>query len=70
MACPLHNWTIGLDTGCARAPDEGCTPGFAVQVAEGIVHLAGVELAMHAIDLARPLAGPAKQLAGPIHGTD
>ena len=24
VACPLHNWTIDLDTGCAVAPDEGC----------------------------------------------
>jgi nitrite reductase (NADH) small subunit len=32
VACPLHNWTIGLDTGCARAPDEGSTPRFAVKV--------------------------------------
>ena len=31
VACPLHNWTIGLDDGCAKAPDEGCTPRFAVQ---------------------------------------
>ena len=25
VACPLHNWTIGLADGCAKAPDEGCT---------------------------------------------
>jgi nitrite reductase/ring-hydroxylating ferredoxin subunit len=25
VACPLHNWSIGLNDGCARAPDEGCT---------------------------------------------
>jgi nitrite reductase (NADH) small subunit len=31
VACPLHNWTIGLDDGCAKSPDEGCTPKFAVQ---------------------------------------
>ena len=31
VACPLHNWTIGLDDGCAKAPDEGCTHAFAVQ---------------------------------------
>ena len=23
VACPLHNWAIGLDDGCAKAPDEG-----------------------------------------------
>ncbi len=31
VACPLHNWAVGLDDGCAKAPDEGCTPRFAVQ---------------------------------------
>ncbi|MCB2041254.1 MAG: nitrite reductase small subunit NirD, partial [Rhodoferax sp.] len=28
VACPLHNWTIALDTGCAQAPDEGCAQAF------------------------------------------
>jgi nitrite reductase (NADH) small subunit len=32
VACPLHNWTIGLADGCAKAPDEGCTQRFAVKV--------------------------------------
>ena len=58
VACPLHNWTIGLDDGCARAPDDGCTPRFAVHVANGVVHLDALELAQHAIDLVRPVAGP------------
>ena len=39
VACPLHNWTIGLADGCARAPDEGCTPRFSVKVDAGVVHL-------------------------------
>lgn len=59
VACPLHNWTIGLNDGCAQAPDEGCTPRFAVQVVDGVVHLDARELATHATDLARPIAGPA-----------
>jgi len=58
VACPLHNWTIGLDSGCAQAPDEGCTPRFAVQVVDGVVHLDAHELASLATDLTRPLAGP------------
>ena len=29
VACPLHNWSIGLCDGTAAAPDEGCTPKFA-----------------------------------------
>jgi len=58
VACPLHNWTIGLDDGCARQPDEGCTPKFAVKVTDGVVHLDARELSAHAIDLPRPVAGP------------
>ncbi len=58
VACPLHNWTIGLCDGMAQAPDEGCTPRFAVKVERGEVHLDADELAGHAIDLTRPVAGP------------
>ena len=39
VACPLHNWTIGLADGCAKTPDEGCTPRFAIKVEAGVVHL-------------------------------
>ena len=59
VACPLHNWTIGLHDGCARSPDEGCTPRFAVKLERGVVHLDAGELASHATDLAPTLAGPA-----------
>ena len=58
VACPLHNWTIDLKGGCAKAPDEGCTPKFAVKIEGGAVHLAIAELATLAIDLSRPKAGP------------
>lgn len=59
VACPLHNWTIGLCDGQAAAPDEGCTPRFAVKVEAGMVYLDAAELAGHATDLERPVAGPA-----------
>ena len=39
VACPLHNWTIGLADGCAKAPDQGCTIRFSVKVDNGVVHL-------------------------------
>jgi assimilatory nitrate reductase catalytic subunit len=39
VACPLHNWTIGLHDGCAKAPDEGCVERFAVRVEDGMVLL-------------------------------
>jgi len=61
VACPLHNWTIGLCDGQAAAPDEGCTPDFAVQVQDGMVYLDATELATKATDLARPIAGPARR---------
>jgi nitrite reductase (NADH) small subunit len=49
VACPLHNWTIGLDDGCARAPDAGCTPRFSVRVEAGRVLLEAEELRTLAI---------------------
>jgi len=58
VACPLHNWTIGLDDGCAKAPDVGCTTKFACKVEAGDVFLDAVELATLALDLQRPRAGP------------
>ena len=58
VACPLHNWTIALDDGCARAPDQGCTPRFACRVEDGQVLLDPVELATLALELEAPRAGP------------
>jgi nitrite reductase (NADH) small subunit len=64
VACPLHNWNIGMCTGQAAAPDVGCTPTFSVKVEDGAVHLDTQELATHALDLSAPTAGPAcKQAA-------
>ncbi|OIP18950.1 MAG: nitrite reductase [Comamonadaceae bacterium CG2_30_59_20] len=63
VACPLHNWTIGLCTGQAAAPDEGCTPRFEVKLTEGEVFLKSAELASLATDLTRPVAGPARRTA-------
>lgn len=60
VACPLHNWTIDLEGGCAKAPDEGCTPKFSVQVNNGEVFLDAAELATLGIDLERPTAGPTR----------
>jgi nitrite reductase (NADH) small subunit len=45
VACPLHNWTIGLADGCARAPDVGCTQKFSVNLEDGQVSLDADELA-------------------------
>ena len=61
VACPLHNWTIGLCTGQAAAPDEGCTPKFAVKLEDGQVFLRGSELNGHALEQTRPIAGPLRR---------
>jgi nitrite reductase (NADH) small subunit len=58
VACPLHNWSINLADGCAKAPDEGCVQSFSCKVEAGKVHLDAVELATLAIDLKPPIAGP------------
>jgi nitrite reductase (NADH) small subunit len=50
VACPLHNWTIGLDDGCAKAPDQGCTTKFSCRVEGDQVLMDPVELATLAID--------------------
>jgi nitrite reductase (NADH) small subunit len=50
VACPLHNWTIGLADGCARSPDVGCTPRFSVKVDGGVVSLDMEELNSIVID--------------------
>jgi nitrite reductase (NADH) small subunit len=58
VACPLHNWTIGLDDGCARGADTGCTQPFKVKVDNGTVHLNADELATLALEVTLPKAGP------------
>jgi nitrite reductase (NADH) small subunit len=71
VACPLHNWTIGLCTGQAAAPDEGCTPKFSIKLEDGVVYLDAHELATVATDLTRPVAGPAQKRphAPPLRGS-
>ena len=39
VACPLHNWNIGLDDGAAVAPDRGCTRAFPVRLEDGAVFI-------------------------------
>jgi len=39
VTCPLHDWVIHLDSGEARAPDEGHTERFPVRIEDGIVLL-------------------------------
>jgi nitrite reductase (NADH) small subunit len=53
VACPLHNWTIGLADGCAKAPDAGCTQRFTVKLDDsGQVFLDAEEMRTVAIGTA------------------
>lgn len=63
VACPLHNWTIGLGDGQAAAPDSGATPAFSVKLDGSQVFLCRDELASLATDLTRGQAGPARRSA-------
>jgi nitrite reductase (NADH) small subunit len=56
VACPLHNWSIGLADGCAKAPDVGCTTVFAVHVEAGEVALDAAQLRTLALDEAKATA--------------
>ncbi len=66
VACPLHNWTFGLDDGCAKSPDEGCVPRVACRVEAGEVMLDTQELATLALDLEAPRAGPGAATSGAL----
>ncbi|MFZ6779050.1 nitrite reductase small subunit NirD [Undibacterium sp. Ji83W] len=50
VACPLHNWNIELASGCAIAPDEGCTQKFSLKVDADQVYLDAHELRTLAIE--------------------
>jgi nitrite reductase (NADH) small subunit len=39
VACPLHNWNIGLDDANAVAPDHGCARSFAAKLDNGVVFI-------------------------------
>ena len=58
VACPLHNWTLSLVDGQAKAPDVGCAVSFACIVEGDTVYLDADELAHKALDVTAPVAGP------------
>ena len=39
VTCPLHNWTIDLESGEAIAPDKGCARRFETKVESGTIWL-------------------------------
>ena len=34
VACPLHDWVIDLEQGCALGPDDGCTRTYPVRLVD------------------------------------
>lgn len=40
VACPLHDWVIDLEKGCATGTDQGCVRTYPVKVEAGQVYLA------------------------------
>lgn len=40
VACPLHSWSIDLETGEAIAPDKGCSHSYPVRMESGVVSIA------------------------------
>ena len=65
VACPLHNWSIGLNDGQAAAPDNGCTPRFAVRIDGEMVMLDRGEIDALGVDLTMPMAGPCLRQTDP-----
>lgn len=63
VACPLHNWTIALDSGQALAPDEGCAARFQVQLVDGQVQLDQTELDSLGLEFKPLKAGPCAKAA-------
>ena len=49
VTCPLHNWVIGLETGGAKGPDQGCARKVALKVE-------GARILIEAASLARQAA--------------
>ena len=39
VTCPLHNWKIDLETGEAKAPDEGCAGHYVTKIESGKIFL-------------------------------
>jgi nitrite reductase (NADH) small subunit len=39
VACPLHNWNVQLEDGCAVAPDQGCAKTYPIKIEGGAIYL-------------------------------
>lgn len=57
VECPQHQWNIALETGCAVAPEQGCTRRYNVKVEDGKIYLDLLELNAPASRAEAALAG-------------
>jgi nitrite reductase (NADH) small subunit len=48
VTCPLHNWVIGLETGEAKSPDQGCARKVKNKIEDGVVYIESAALFTHA----------------------
>ncbi len=67
VACPLHNWSIELETGQAVAPDQGSARTYPLRVARGRICLQASALASHDVSPAPP-ACPTSSACSGRHG--
>ena len=49
VTCPLHNWVIELETGAARAPDQGCVKTIPLKIDDGRILIKTEALAASAV---------------------
>ncbi len=57
VVCPRHGWSVELASGCAVAPDQGCTRVYTVKLEDGRVYLDLLELNAPASRAEAALAG-------------
>lgn len=54
--CPLHNWKISLENGCALSGGTGQVKTFPVKVTDNEIYVALEEGCLHALELSKNTA--------------
>ena len=65
VACPLHNWSIELESGQAVAPDQGCARTYPLRVARGRIWLQTTALQSQEASAAPPACPTSRAGSGP-----
>ena len=65
VACPLHNWSIELESGQAVAPDQGCARTYPLRVARGRIWLQATVLQSQEASAAPPACPTSRAGSGP-----